>query len=127
MWAASIPNRSSDNYFFGSSQEISNQFDLFAPELWARMIGSVDDLQSVARALREPNRIRTRRSNRDESESVYEVEIEHAFPPVPPDAKLVGVNDRSYWLIGYNAARGVIDAGAMNRLDRVAVDTWFKI
>jgi pimeloyl-ACP methyl ester carboxylesterase len=97
------------------SGDIEPLRDWFAPELWDRIIGRLDELQSAALALREPNHIRTRRSNRDESESVYEVEIEHAFPPVPPRAQIVGVNDRSYWLIGYNAARGLIDVLSFRR------------
>jgi hypothetical protein len=37
------------------------------------------------------------------------------FPPVPLDARIAGVNVRSYRLIGYNAARGMIDALSFRR------------
>jgi esterase/lipase superfamily enzyme len=97
------------------SGDIEPVRDWFAPELWVRVLGGLDGLQSEALALREPSRISTRRSNRDESETVYEVEIEHAFPSVPRDVPIAGVINSSYWLIGYNAARGVIDALSFRR------------
>jgi esterase/lipase superfamily enzyme len=81
----------------------------FAPEVWDQIMGDLDELQSVALAMPDPQHISVFRLNRDENESVYEVEIEHMFPSVPENTPVAALNERSYWLIGYNATRQLID------------------
>jgi esterase/lipase superfamily enzyme len=87
----------------------------FSPELFGRLLGDLDALQGVASDMPGIREISVVASNRDKSESVYEIEIEHLFPYMPPAVVVASNNEKSYWLIGYNAAIGVIDTLSFRR------------
>jgi hypothetical protein len=48
-------------------------------------------------------------------ESVYEVEVEHSYPRQPDNAQIADINEKSYWLIGYNAVNRLIDTVSFRR------------
>jgi hypothetical protein len=78
-------------------------------KLYEELIGDTDELQAAASSMTRAQHFSILRSNRDMNESVYEIRITHAFPPVPPGVQVADIQESSYWLIGYNSEKGLID------------------
>jgi esterase/lipase superfamily enzyme len=86
---------------------------LFTSELWERLYGHWEGLRVETMNLiaPDPDNITVLKSNRDETESVYEVRAKHdvRIPGYQPGDVIAAGNIQSYWLIGYNSTKGLID------------------